>query len=147
MDERLGALIARFRAAGCRNAESWASSEIAEGIPQFARFIFLQNLRRLVTAEGSREWLRRLALPNDDGRGGIRRRLTESSATIEDLTELVRAAQAEVVRGVAYLLDGYLPGGELVKEVQWGLYELDAESNPARSIDGLHESIDDEDVR
>lgn len=143
MDEKLLKLIEKFRAAGCPDPESWASSEINEGFAQFAGFIFLRELWKLVTPEGSREWLRDLDLPNDDGRGGVKRRLKESSASIEDLTALVRAAQIKAVRGVAYLLDGYAPEGGLVEEVSWGLYELDEDFNPVREIDGLHESVDD----
>ncbi len=97
MDDRLSALIEKFRAAGSADPESWAASEINEDIAQFARFFFLWELWKLVVPKGSREWLRHLELPNDDGCGGVRRRLKKSSATVDDLTELVRAAQSEVV--------------------------------------------------
>jgi len=147
MTDPLQELIDRFRDAGCANPESWASSEINEGIAQFARFVFLRELWKLVAPKGSREWWRWLELPNDDEKGGVKRRLRESSASIDDLTELVRAAQSEVVRRVAYLLDGYAPHGGLIEEVDWGLFELDDELQPRRAIGGLHESVDDEDVQ
>lgn len=138
MDETLESLIAKFRAAGCTDPESWAASELNEDIAQFARFIFLRELWKLVVPKGSREWLRHLDMENDDGRGGVKRRLKESTAAIDDLTELVRATQISVVREVAYLLDGCVE-----KEASWGLYELDDDCKPARAIDCLHESIDD----
>jgi hypothetical protein len=143
MNDKLEALIAKFHEAGCTDAESWASSEINEDIAQFARFVFLRDLWKLAIRKGSREWLRELDLPNDDGQGGAKRRLKESSASIDDLTELVRAAQRHVVRNVAYLLDGYAPGGGHVEEVDWGLFELDDQGQPARAMGGLHESVDD----
>ena len=124
-----------------QNPESWASSEINENIAQFARFIFLRDLWKMVTPKGSREWLRDIELPNDDGQGGVKQHIKESSAKIDDLTELVRAQATRV--NVAYLLDGYAPGGGHVEEVQWAIFELDDEGESARAIDGLHESVDD----
>ena len=144
MAEPLQELIERFREAGCKDPEGWAGSEIREGIAQFARFIFLRELWKCAIPSGSREWLRTLELPNDDGKGGVKRRLKESSASIDDLTALVRAAQVSVVRDVAYLLDGYAPNGGHVEEVSWGLYELDDDFAPKRDMGGLHESVDDE---
>ncbi|MBM4075787.1 MAG: hypothetical protein FJ267_09110 [Planctomycetes bacterium] len=145
MTEPLQELIERFRQAGCKDPEGWATSEIQEGIAQFARFIFLRELWKCAIPSGSREWLRTLELPNDDGKGGVKRRLKESSASIDDLSALVRAAQVSVVRDVAYLLDGYPPKGDLVEEVSWGLYQLDEDFHPKREMGGLHESVVDED--
>lgn len=144
MADSLQDLIERFRRAGCRDPEGWAGSEFREGIAQFAGFIFLRELWKCAIQAGSHDWLRTLELPNDDGRGGVKRRLKESTASIDDLTELVRAAQVDVVRNVAYLIDGYAPEGGHVEDVHWGLYELDDEYKPSREIDGLHESIDDD---
>ncbi|MBS0264775.1 MAG: hypothetical protein JSS02_22765 [Planctomycetes bacterium] len=144
MADPLQELMERFRQAGCRDPEGWASSEIQHGIPQFARFVFLRELWKCAASRGSHEWLRHLDLPNDDGKGGVKRRLKESTASIDDLTELVRAAQAEVVRNVAYLLDGYVPDEDLVEKIRWGLFELDDDLKPARELDGLHESVDDD---
>lgn len=146
MAESLEELIERFRAAGCADPESWARSELNEGISQFARFVFLRELRKCALPSGSRAWLSGLELPNDDGRGGALRRLKESTANIDDLAELVRAAQLSVVHAVAYLLDGYSPDGGLVEEVNWGLFELDANGRPAREMGGLHESIEEDDA-
>lgn len=145
MNDALEELTAKFRAAGCGNPESWAASEINENIAQYARFIFLRELWKLVIPKGSREWLRHLDLPDDDGSGGPKRRLKESSASIDDLAELVRAAQTDVIRNVASLLDGYTPEGGMV-EINWGLYELDDDGIPQRDMDGLHESVDDDSI-
>jgi hypothetical protein len=147
MADSLEELIERFRAAGCRDPESWARSEINEGIAQFARFIFLRELWKCALPQGSRAWISSLELPNDDGRGGALRRLKESTASIDDLGELVRAAQVSVVRDVAFMLDGYAPAGDMVEDVNWGLFELDANGRPAREIGGLHESIEDDECQ
>jgi hypothetical protein len=143
MDDRLAALIEKFRAVGSADPESWAASEINEDIAQFARFVFLRELWKLVVPKDSREWLRHLELPNDDGRGGVRRRLKESSASMDDLTELVRASQSEVFRNVAYLLDSCASEDDHIDEVGWGLYGLDDTGTPVRKMDGLHESVED----
>lgn len=147
MADSLAELIERFRQAGCSDPESWARSEHEQGIAQFARFVFLRELWKCALPNGSRAWLSSLELPNDDGRGGALRRLKESTANVDDLSELVRAAQASVVRSVASLLDGYAPEGGMVEEVSWGLFELDADFRPEREIDALHESVDDEEFQ
>lgn len=147
MSESLNDLIERFRRAGCSEPESWARSEFEEGIPQYARFVFLRELWKMVAPKGSRDWLRHLELPNDDGKGGARRRLNESSASMDDLTELVRCAQAEVVRKVAFLLDGYPSDDGDGEDFTWGLFEVDHEQRPGRAIDGLHESVGDEEFQ
>ncbi len=36
-------LVGRFRAAGCKDPEGWARSEVSENFAQYARFLFLRD--------------------------------------------------------------------------------------------------------
>ena len=48
----------RFRALGARNPEGWARSQIEEGIPQFARYIFLRQAWRSIIPDGDTSWIK-----------------------------------------------------------------------------------------
>jgi len=54
--DRLTALFAKL---GARDAESWAQSQIEEGIPQLQRFLFLRQAWRNVLEEHSTDWIER----------------------------------------------------------------------------------------
>jgi hypothetical protein len=146
MEDSLAALIERFRQVGAGNPESWARSEVDEDIPQFARFIFLRELWKLVTPIGDRKWQRSVQFPNDDGRGGALRRVKEAGASIDDLTAIVRSVQIQTIRDVASILDMVIEPEPIAADVRWGLFELGDDLQPTRRMDGLHESVDDEDV-
>ena len=147
MDATFSDLVERFRRLGCHDPEGWARSEIQEGIPQLARFVFLRQLWALVVPRNDRRALNRFAGPNDDGRGGALRRLKDAGASPDDLLIVVREAQSEVVRQAAYLLDQCDEPGQDFVDVKWALYELDSSFDPMRPIGGLHESVDDPDFR
>ncbi|HEX7375764.1 MAG TPA: hypothetical protein VF278_01565 [Pirellulales bacterium] len=142
-DSRYAALVGKFRELGCSDPDGWARSEIDEGVPQLARFVFLRELWNLVITHETSRKLNEYAGSNDDGRGGALRRLKECGINRNDLLTIVREAQIDVIHGVVSLLDELV---EVHPDVQWSLYEVDEEFRPMRVIDGLHESIDDEDV-
>lgn len=51
-------LAEHFRAFGCDDPESWARSEIREGINQYARFVFLHEAwRTAVIGDGATSWI------------------------------------------------------------------------------------------
>jgi hypothetical protein len=56
IDTPLAKLTALFRKLGARDPESWAQSEISEGIPQLARFLFLRQAWRNVVAAADDRW-------------------------------------------------------------------------------------------
>lgn len=144
MDQTISTLAERFRRLGCRDPESWARSEVEEGIAQFGRFVFLQQLWKLVIAKNDRRVLNRFAGPNDDHRGGALRRIKDSGVNLDDLITIIREAQIDVVREVANLLDQTGDLGPDLQDVKWGLFELDSEYKPNRPLEGLHESVDDD---
>ena len=139
----LAALTETFRLAGADGPAEWAASQLGEGVPQLARFLFLREVTGLAAA---RSW-RVGGLPNDDGNGGVARRLAESSATNEDLAALVRAAKREVVRDLVHDvldrggtdIDPAGGGDPPTFDVHWRLFQTDADGKPLHPLDGLHE--------
>src|SRR5580704_16076783 len=55
--EELRSLTEVFRRAGAADPESWARSQLAEGIPQLAIFSFAKALWNGVTSEDDEKWI------------------------------------------------------------------------------------------
>jgi hypothetical protein len=152
-------LVSVFRRLGAPDPESWAQSEIEEGIPQLLRYLVLRNMWSCVVADGDTRWIDTWVKGQDRDPNaplaGVRaalRRLLASGADPRDITEVVRGMQYETLFGIAYRLDG--PWPELdegpnpipeLKDVSWALFEVDSEGHPIRSIEALHESALDTD--
>jgi hypothetical protein len=141
-------LTALFRKLGASDPEDWATSQIEEGIPQLARYLFLRQAWRQIVKEGDATWIDNLIAaaqrrPNDPyaGVGHALAKLRARGATDEELTDVVRGTQAEALAGFCYLLED---PGELEPEVAdtaWALVRLDAKGEPIESIPSLHESV------
>jgi hypothetical protein len=74
--------------------------------------------------------------------------MLDAGASRDDIAEVVRVMQWEVLAGLAYQLAD--PGvvdypSDDLPPVNWGLFELDDDGEPLRPIDGLHESVLDTD--
>lgn len=149
MDHSIETLTALFRRLGAPDPEGWARSQVSEGINQLHRYLFLrQAWSNLIRAEDS-TWIdaslasaeRR---PNDPyaGVGHALKRLIAGGASREDLTEVVRGMQAELLFQFCYLLEDPAIEEEDLAHVGWALVETDSEFRPTdRSITGLHESV------
>ena len=130
--DRAAALVLRDRmvALGAEDPESWARSEVSEGIPHQARFLILRRLWRDVD---------RWAAPGAVDRLLATRRLLDAGV---DPSELVRVARAvavvAVLDAVVAVDEGYDP--EAPEDCPgWGLVETDPDSKPTgREIGGLH---------
>ncbi len=145
--EDVAALAQLFESLGARDPESWARSQVEEGIPQLARFLFLRQAWRRVVAEES-SWVHSditAAQREPDapfaGAGLALDRLRRLGATDADLTELVRAKQAELLFSLCYLLDDPSLEEAAVADVAWALVQIDAEGNVIGGISALHESV------
>jgi len=148
--EQIKKLATRFRALGAEDPEGWARSQVVEGIPQYARFVFLWQAWKNVIAEGDNSWIddwieeseRRPRGPGA-GIGPALQRILASGASREDIAEIVRVMQWKVLSRIAYQIDD--PGNEVfpgdVPPVNWKLFEVDDDGNPLRPIPGLHESV------
>jgi hypothetical protein len=137
-----------FERLGARDSARWARSQVEEGIPQLARYLFLRQAWQKVVAEGDSGWIDRAigeATREPDrpyaGAGHALGRLRAKGATDADLTDLVRAMQASFLFDLCCVLDE--PGLEQAPtpEVTWALVQTDSDGNVVGAIDGLHESV------
>jgi hypothetical protein len=141
-----------FELAGANDPQSWAKSEVDEGIPQLARFLFLRQAWRQILAEGDVTWIdreiqhsKRSPDAPGAGLGHSLSRLLSSGANRDDLTEVARTVQWQLLHGLCYQLsDPSIEEPEL-SDVGWGLFEVDEDGNAGRPIGGLHESVLDTD--
>jgi len=148
MDDKTQRLTELFRKLGAPNPAGWAHSQVDEGIPQLARFLFLRQAWRHVLDEQDASWVDQWisawrASPDAPyaGIGRALQNLRAKGATSEELTNLVRGMQAELLFSLCYLLGD---PGELepeVDEIGWGLFRVDPEGKPLEPITGLHESV------
>ena len=137
-----------FEVAGAPDPQSWAESELSEDIPQLARFLFLRQAWRLVVADMDVQWIdrevehaRRHPDAPGAGMGQSLSRLLSGGARREDLTELVRAAQWQLLHGLCYQLSDPAIEEPELRGVGWGLFEVNEEGKIGRPIGGLHESV------
>jgi hypothetical protein len=138
-------LIELFDRLGAKNPEAWASSQLREGIPQLARFLFLRQAWSLVLSPSDQSWREELKLHNisaeDDVVVSAVERVLASGARQEDVAAIVREMQARLLFSFCYLLSD---PGELepeVEDVAWRLFTISANGEPLQAITGLHESV------
>jgi beta-phosphoglucomutase-like phosphatase (HAD superfamily) len=104
-------LTAVFRRLGARDPEGWARSQIVEGINQLARFLFLRQAWGLVVDESDAGWIERHikraeAKPREPyaGVGLALKALRARGAEGDEILDLVRGVQAELLFNLCYLL-------------------------------------------
>jgi len=152
MDDSLLGLTDTFRRLGANDPEGWARSQINEGIPQLHRFLFLKAAWSHVVEDDDTSWIEQALAPsrrNDDpgaSLGPALRRLLDAGARPEDISEVVRVTQWQLLFEMCYQLDdsGVIDTlsreGEM-PEIAWGLFAIDEDGNPLDAIDALHESV------
>jgi hypothetical protein len=141
-------LTAVFERLGATDPAGWARSQMREGIPQLARFLFLRQAWRQLIQEGEHAWIQRMIAdaehsPDEPyaGVGLALRRLKALGARDDDLTEVARGLQAEALFKFCYLLED---PGDLEPEVadmSWAFVQVDAEGAVLGEIVGLHDSV------
>lgn len=144
----LKTLTRLFDALGAPDPEGWARSQVDQGIPQLARYLFLRQAWRNIVPEDDSRWIdAAIARAKDHpgepyaGAGLALGRLRAKGATDEELTDLVRAMQAELLFGLCYLLDDPGEVEEAVEDIAWALVQIDDEGTVLETIGGLHESV------
>lgn len=149
--QELQRLAEHFRTLGARDPEDWARSDLEEGIPQYVRLVFLRQAWTNIVAEDDTTWIAPLIheaerRPRDPGAGAgpaLKRMLT-AGVLPEDIAEVVRVMQWNVLAAVAYQLSDSgvveYPSEDLPR-VNWTLFEVDQDGQPLRPIEGLHESV------
>ncbi|MEP4076216.1 hypothetical protein [Haloferula sp.] len=138
-----------FRKLGVSDPESWASSQVKEGIPQLGRCLVIKALWDCVTRAGTTSWIDYdLKHGAETPHGRAIQTMLDAGVDKEVITDLVRFKEAEALREVCYLLEDYTSvpqnsNSDTGEEyVRWSLRELDSEDQPTdRAIDGLHESF------
>lgn len=154
-EQEIQQLTEHFRALGAFDPESWASSQIEEGIPQYARLVFLRQAWLSIIVDGDTSWIElqiqmaeRGPRQPGGGIGPALKRMLAAGVTREDIAEVVRVMQWSVLASIAYQLDD--PGvveypSDETPRVNWTLFEVDDDGQPLYPIDGLHESVLDTD--
>jgi len=145
--EELAALFARL---GAPRPERWARTQLLEGTPELARFVFLRQAWRRLLAEGDTSWIEPTiaaarAAPDAPfaGVGHALARLRESGARDEDVAEVARGMQAAALFALAALLDGPRPG-ELEPEIadlRWAMVQLGERGEPEARIGALADAV------
>ena len=146
--EEIARLTRLFTKLGARDPEGWARSQVDEGIPQLARFLFLQQAWKLVVDEDDEEWIAAAQSAAAAARGEpggalgpALDRLLAQGASKKDLTTVVRVMQWRLLFSLCYLMeDPGLPDDE-VGDIAWRLFQVDEEDQPIAPIGGLHESV------
>lgn len=148
------ALVSLFRRLGARDPEGRARSEVDEGIPQLMAFLVMRGMWSGVIGDEDTAWIEEHVAsaahaPKGPtaGVGAALRRLLAAGADPKDLSEVVRGMQYSTLFRIAYVLDDALSALDGVRdavpelaEVDWSLFEVNADGEPIRPISGgLHE--------
>jgi len=145
----LAKLTELFQKCGAPDPQSWASSQINEGIPQLQRYLFLRQAWKQVVQDGDDGWIGRyIEAHKQDPRGPyadvgrVLHACVDKGIAPADLTALARGLQAELLFSLCYMLDDPGTPEPELQDLQWGLFEVDEDGNPALPrISGLHESV------
>ena len=144
--KELTALFAKY---GAKDPESWARSQLDEGIPQLQRFLFLRQAWSQVVRDGDEQWIERWrqnAERNPDGfhapAARAVRMCLEKGVSARELVDIVRDVQAEFLFQLCYLLEDPMFTEEELQNFAWGLFEVDKDGDPiGPRIFALHESV------
>ena len=141
-------LAQRFRALGAPNPEGWARSEVEEGIPQLARYLFLRQAWRRIVADGDTTWIEdaiksaeRSPSAPYSGVGLALKRLQADGASAVDLSDVVRGMQAQLLFHLCYQLSDPGQLEPVVQDIAWALVQVSPEGEVLSAIDALHESV------
>ncbi len=151
-DYEISVLERRFEALGATDPRSWAESQVREGIPQLVRYLFLRQAWSRIVDESDPTWIDSWIAaaeqrPDDPFSGGgiALKRLRALGATPSDLTDLVRAFQADLLFSICYLLDDPSIEDEEAKDVLWSLVQVSPDGEVIARLGSLHESVLDTD--
>lgn len=138
-----------FQKLGAQDSELWARSQIKEDIPQLQRYLFLRQAWKQVLREDSVVWIDRQIQESERhptgpyaGVGAALKRAVATGTPKQDLIDIARGAQAELLFQLCYLLDDPGLSEPELEAFAWGLFEVDENDNPIPPrIGNLHESV------
>ena len=127
-------LTRRMTELGAPDPAGWARSEIGEGIPQQARFLFLRSIwPDLIDPYKEEEAIRRIPAVA---------RLLDAGASLPDVVIGLRAVAYETAFGVVERIDEGRDLDAPDDSPGWALVETDEQSTlTGREVGGLHESL------
>lgn len=126
-------LTRRMADLGAPDPEDWALSEIAEDIPQQARYLVLRNLWPDAIDGWSKDALRRVPAAA---------RLLAQGVSAAQVTAVIRVAAYEAVFTVLSVIDEGCDPAAPPDAPGWALIETDSQGNATgRQVVGLHEDI------
>jgi hypothetical protein len=144
--DELRALTEVFRRAGATDPESWAHSQLAEGIPQLATFSFAKALWNGVMPEDDQGWIDQeiqwaKSRPRDPcaQSGPALEEMLAKGVSRQSITDLVRVFTYAALYHACSILDGSRV--EDVPITDWTLHQVDEAGNPVAIIQGLHEVL------
>lgn len=139
-----------FKQFGARDPEGWAASEIEEGIPQLARFLFLKGAWEGVVPDND-DWIDHVMSRYDPKESGPYsgmlhsiKEMVDAGVSKKAITEFARCVGGEMIFNISYLMSdpSAVEGNEYVN---WGLFITDEEGYPVKELEGLYESVLDTD--
>jgi hypothetical protein len=152
--EDLAQLAAIFRELGADEPERCANSQLAEGIPQLALFVFLKQAWSAIVDEKDTSWIDEYIDWGKDERASrtFWGKLSQSLESMR-LKGVENSDIATVVQTMQYLLLGSICNqlddcdsspinakGEW--QVRWKLFQVDGNGEPIQDLEGLHEYAD-----
>jgi hypothetical protein len=144
--DELRSLAEIFRQAGATDPESWANSQLAEGIPQLAIFSFAKSLWNGVMPEDDDKWIDQeiewaKSRPHDPcaQSGPALEEMLAKGVSRKAIVDLVRVFQYSALYHACSILDGSRV--EDVPITDWTLHQVDEEGKDVAIIQGLHEVL------
>ena len=145
-EKQLAALFLRL---GAKDPGGWARSQVKDGINQLHRFLFLRAAWSNVISEDDQRWIDQSVVSSKQspaepfsGVGQALNRLLAAGASRDDIVDVVRGMQAELLFGLCYLLDDPSLDDPALADLGWKLVETDTDFAPTKKpIGGLHESV------
>jgi hypothetical protein len=144
--DELRSLAEVFRQAGAHDPESWAKSQLAEGIPQLAIFSFAKALWNGVKPEDDDKWIDQeiewaKSRPLDPCAqiGPALEEMVAKGVSRKAIVDLVRVFQFDALYHACLILDGSRM--EDVPITDWTLHQVDEEGRNVAIIQGLHEVL------
>src|SRR6476660_944904 len=146
-DEQLRELSEVFRGLGATRPESWAASELGEGIPQLAYFLFFKQAWSLIEDERDTQWIDTY-IEWGGPLGLALKRMRSSGVSDSDIATVVQTMQYDLLGGLCSQLDDCTssPVNLLVPDgwplPRWKLFLVDDDCKPLRKLSCLHEFAD-----
>lgn len=135
-----------FRRHGANDPESWARSQLEEGIPQLAIFCFSKAIWEGVLLENETawieqeiEWARTKPHAPCAQIGPALEEMLAKGVSHQSIIDLVRVMQYELLYHICSLLDDSRTVALPVNN--WALHQVDDDGKPVAIIQGLHEVL------